>query len=160
MLQLARRNIGLHPPWHRSVTGVSMNIHLNGNMNVWCWYEDRIRFCLNKALDLIDWKKVSDDLWQHLSIGETLRCPRHYEDLDWLRELWNDQDMNDSLVVAILNLRSWSFNDSWRTDRHLQTHPYQGHLICPWYTSACCQTNEITHKNYIESSFYVVLHVF
>ena len=66
--------------------------------------EDRIRFCLNKALDLVDWKKVSDDWWQHLSFVQTMGCPRRFEDLNWLRELWNYQDMNESLVVALLNL--------------------------------------------------------
>ena len=55
--------------------------------------EERIRFCIYKALDMLDWKKVSQDWWQHLSVAHQIACPRHCGDIDWLRHVWRDTDM-------------------------------------------------------------------
>lgn len=64
--------------------------------------EDRIRYGLNKALEMVDWRRVSDDWWSHLSVIHILRCPRQHDDLKWLSNLWNEHDMKEKLIAALM----------------------------------------------------------
>ena len=59
--------------------------------------EERIRFCIDRALDMVDWQKVSTEWWQLRGV----ECPGCQED-KWLRELWRDECMIEMLITVLL----------------------------------------------------------
>ena len=57
--------------------------------------EDRIRFCLDRALLLVDWEKVKTDF--HHSCPQT-----SFHDQEWFQTLWTDNSWFEQLVSALL----------------------------------------------------------
>ena len=66
--------------------------------------EERVRFCLNKALDMVDWKAVRTDMFQHMRTVLILQHPGCYEDEEWLRNVWQDEEKKDVLVTLLMYL--------------------------------------------------------
>ena len=65
--------------------------------------EDKIRFGLEFALTLVDWVRVRQDFWHHLSIKHMLKLPNCYNDVNWLQNLWEDETWKEFLMSALLN---------------------------------------------------------
>ena len=63
--------------------------------------EERIRFVIDTALGMVQWKKVWNDFWKHLSVFHVLRCPRCFDDEDWLRRIFCDPDTKQKLIAAL-----------------------------------------------------------
>ena len=66
--------------------------------------EDRIRFCLDRALLLVDWEKVKTDF--HHSYPQT-----SFHDQEWFQTLWSDNSWFERLVSAVLHQECLS--DAW-----------------------------------------------
>ena len=66
--------------------------------------EDRIRFCLDRALLLVDWEKVKTDF--HHSYPQT-----SFHDQEWFQTLWSDNSWFEQLVSAVLHQECLS--DAW-----------------------------------------------
>ena len=66
--------------------------------------EDRIRFCLDRALLLVDWEKVKTDF--HHSCPQT-----SFHDQEWFQTLWTDNSWFEQLVSALLLQECLS--DAW-----------------------------------------------
>ena len=57
--------------------------------------EDRIRFCLDQALLLVDWERVKTDFdrsWSHI----------RFLDKVWYQTLWTDDSWYEQLVSALV----------------------------------------------------------
>ena len=59
--------------------------------------EDRIRFCLDQALLLVDWKRVKTDFDQSWSYTR-------FHDKVWYQTLWPNDGWYEQLVSALLAL--------------------------------------------------------
>ena len=66
--------------------------------------EERVRFCLDKALDMVDWKAVRTDMLQHMRTALILVHPCCYDDEEWLRNVWCDEEKKDVLVTLLTYL--------------------------------------------------------
>ena len=64
--------------------------------------EERIRLCVETALDMVDWNKSQD--WQEdLTIAEQIRCPLQCNDFNWFRHVFRDMDMKEKLIAVLWN---------------------------------------------------------
>ena len=64
--------------------------------------EEFIRFCLNKALALVDWDEVKSSFWQRLDIHHMVKCPPCYDKSLFFKKLWQDEYWKNQLVSALL----------------------------------------------------------
>ena len=63
--------------------------------------EDRIRFCLDRAILLVDWEKVKEGFWSQITL-DVMEWPSHFWDDEWFQNLWNDEDWWEQLVSALV----------------------------------------------------------
>ena len=74
--------------------------------------EDRIRFCLDRAILLVDWEKVKEGFWNQITL-DVMEWPSCFWDDEWIQNLWNDEDWREQLVSALVAQESEAWA-SWR----------------------------------------------
>ena len=71
--------------------------------------EDRIRFCLDRALLLLDWIEVKQEFWNNVTLDPSC-CHECFHDVEWYKTLWNDEDWWEQLVSALMAQESRLFD--------------------------------------------------
>ena len=63
--------------------------------------EDCIRFCLDRAILLVDWVKVKEEFWSHITL-DVMEWPSRFWNDEWFQNLWSDGDWWEQLVSALV----------------------------------------------------------
>ena len=88
--------------------------------------EERIRLCIETALDMVDWKKVSQDWWQHLTIAHQICCNPQCNDINWFCHVFGDMDMKEKFI-AVLQNQSECVNSVW-----MKSNQWMSTKLNPW----------------------------
>ena len=63
--------------------------------------EARIRYCLGRAILLLNWVKVKEEFWNHITL-DVMDWPSCFWDDAWFQNLWSDEDWWEQLVSALV----------------------------------------------------------
>ena len=66
--------------------------------------EERVRFCLDKALEIVEWKFVKFEMFGHMRPSLVLRLPGCYDDEKWLRDVWRNEPEREMLVNILTRM--------------------------------------------------------
>ena len=65
--------------------------------------EEYVRYCLDKALTLVDWHQVKSTFWKSLNVHLMLQCHPCYDKTLFFQKLWQDKYWKNQLVSVLVN---------------------------------------------------------
>ena len=64
--------------------------------------EERLRFCLDRALLMLDWIKVKEEFWKQQT-QDVFEWPSRFWDVEWFQHFWSDESWWEQLLNGLLS---------------------------------------------------------